>query len=448
MTTFISNRTSLVLAAATPASSGFGSGSDAGTFVDNVWTPGRDAAGLVNAASWATVPAGRWVRVGGSQMSALDAAIKSALPGWRDFGNWFQLVNESWGGLCVDQSSGTRMWWSGGGHGASSNNGLYRFDAFKMKWAVECLPTNPTGAPAWPTGYQGQGALYQAETLAQYDANPPPNYPYTNSVGIDEWQDGKPIARHTYNGMVYAPNLNRIFMSARRFWSYNLASGKWDYKRIENDVITRLDLERQGGHYDQEHKLGIWDEATNEYLCGSYGSFGVPSSFKLNWNSKNWGAWQIPMQSADYADARHGRDITMVGAGYAGGNVGTKAPPYVRYNLDSRTTTASGNVRFEGMTVADLCAPQGSQNYDAPCLCYIPPLRKYWFIQLTSFSSYTSRIFEIDPSTTPWTMRPLVQTGAQMSIHWVIGRKMAYLSALNAVMFINDGDSMMYLHKL
>src|SRR5690349_12742866 len=55
----------------TPPSFTWGTGTDTGTLAGNVWTPGRDATGLVNEVSWALVPKGRWIEVAGTPLTSL-----------------------------------------------------------------------------------------------------------------------------------------------------------------------------------------------------------------------------------------------------------------------------------------------------------------------------------------------------------------------------------------
>ena len=82
MATYYSTATSLLVQAPAALSSSFGSGSATGSFSADVWTPGFDANGVVNAASWNLVPPGRWIAIAGSELSALTGATLSGT----DFG--------------------------------------------------------------------------------------------------------------------------------------------------------------------------------------------------------------------------------------------------------------------------------------------------------------------------------------------------------------------------
>jgi hypothetical protein len=40
---------------------------------------------------------------------------------------------------CAMAPAGARCWFFGGGQSNSSNNGLCRFEAYRLKWAIECM---------------------------------------------------------------------------------------------------------------------------------------------------------------------------------------------------------------------------------------------------------------------------------------------------------------------
>lgn len=145
-------------------STGWGSGTDVGTISGGVWTPGRDAAGVINAASVATLTANRWYEVEGSRLDALQAEIEEAYPGYLDPGNdrWAGVTN-AWVGMAYDTRAGHErgLIGPGGGHAASANNGLYSIAITTMRYAVEILPTPSSvmspyyiGSTAWPLKYR------------------------------------------------------------------------------------------------------------------------------------------------------------------------------------------------------------------------------------------------------------------------------------------------------
>lgn len=453
---------------------GFGTDSNAGTYNAGTftWTPGRDGAGLVNAASWALVPTGTWVRIAGTRLDALDAPVKAALlpASWGDIsGTWHALIIESWGGFCVDYASGARMWWAGGGHGASANNGLYGFSAFKMSWYIEALPTVLSGNGAdWTNGIAGSGGLVtiQNATLAKYDAT---TLQLQNDTYGDEVQDGKPWARHWYRSMVYAPEINRIIGTHRRLWSYSLGSapmtGSWDYKCLAQGVMplrTRVvqiqsNLDPSEGVaqvgrsacMDPEHGQGMWDSVAGEYLISSYGSSGIPDSGRLKWSDKIWAAWSAPTINGDGADCMVGDLVVQLTAGAATNSQnGPQIPRYTVYNPRTRTATHSAvSVQFGDTTTVDEFYTSNSSNtYDGPSLVYDPVANRYYF--WTLMQANAMQAFEVNPTTTPWTLTKKTFTGAAPNPHKIMGRKMMLLTAANAIVFFNDGSTDAYLYKL
>ena len=102
---------------------GLGSGTATGTYASGTWTPGRDAAGTVNAVSWALVPLNTWVEVNGTRLDALDTAVLAAVPAFHDYGveGWTGVTND-WCGFAIDQP-GSRVWLTGGERAATSTGG-------------------------------------------------------------------------------------------------------------------------------------------------------------------------------------------------------------------------------------------------------------------------------------------------------------------------------------
>src|SRR5262245_47877092 len=124
-TRILSTPTTVSVFAAVPADN-WGSGTAVGTFAADVWTPGRDAGGVVNLVSWNLVPLNRWIEVAGTRLDSLDSVVKAAVPGWKDYGNssW-NGVTDAWNGMAWDERAGLERGWFAvcGGHSDSSNDG-------------------------------------------------------------------------------------------------------------------------------------------------------------------------------------------------------------------------------------------------------------------------------------------------------------------------------------
>ena len=409
----------------------------------DVWNPVRGADGSVTQASWASVPVNRWVQVAGTRLDGLDSVVKAAMPGWQDPGveRW-NGVTDAWNGMAVD-TAGSRMWLKGGGHSASGNNGIYRFDALKMAWAIEDMPSNTT---AWSTSYRSTGSAggtftYCGESHAAMNAKiAAGTLGAINDVFHDElpW-DGKPTSRHTYSSMVYVPQSNELVMVCRRLWRYSLTERRWNYKRLIRDTHS---LWMSG-----ENITTAYDEVAGEVIAASSGSEGVYRAAGYSLAANNWTNWSCPwnLYAGGCADVRVGRRWTLFHPPARPGSYNIQGR-YWEYNLDTRTVTTSGLVQYgAGLSQADF-APE-NWYYDGTAISYIPSLNRYWVF--TMMGSGSMQLLELDPTTSPWTLRRMApQTGNVPNPKKNLERKMHYLPALNAVLLCDSADRNLYLYRL
>jgi hypothetical protein len=421
---------------------------NAGSFANDVWTPGRDSAGLVTQASWALVPSGRWATVAGTRLDSLDAVVKNAVPGWRDYGSssWAG-VTDAWSGFAVD-TAGSRLWIMGGGHSNSTNNGVYRFDALRMQWDVESLPSDPTG---WSAAYKSSNNFSRnGDSDAQFIAS--------NAAGtlkpVNDWYadelpgDRKPTSRHTYSGMVFVPDTNELVVNYLRLWRFSLTTKSWVYKRLIRDLAVPLDSTTQAPYMDREGMIGIYDEASKEFLASSAGSWGLYRATGYNMAQNQWTNWTSPWNRYfDAADTRHGRRVVVVkppnrkttGSGWAG--------LYWDYDLDKRSVTASGQLQYADGLTQDSFANE-DWYYDGAALTYVPSRNTFWLFTLMATGAMA--LLEIDP-TTPggWTVRRAPNMVGKVPVpNSILKRKMIYLPALNAVILCATATQDMYLYKL
>jgi hypothetical protein len=442
MATLTSRPVNVVVQSASATATGWGSGNNAGTVVSDVWTPGRDAAGAVNAASWAAVPKDRWLQIADTRLDALDAVVKAAMPGWADPGveKW-NGVTDDWNGMAVD-TAGSRLWLTGGGHAGSANNGIYRFDAFKMAWAIEDLPSDTR---VWSDAYRNIGAAggtYTgcAESTAVMQAKQAAGtLQPINDVFWDElFWDGKPTSRHTYSSLVYAPESNELVMICRRLWRYSLTERRWHYKRQIRDVPT---LWMSG-----ENMVAIYDEARREVLVSAAGSEGVYRATGYSLTDNRWTDWSSPWNIyAGIADVRVGRRVVIVQPGATpGGGYGAQPTRYWEYDLDTRRLVTSGTAQLGDGLLASDYAP-ANWFYDSSAVTWIPSRYRYWFYTLMAGGM---TLLEIDPSTNPWTIRrPSGIVGRVPAPGKNLERKMIHLPALNAVLLCDQAAKDLYLYR-
>jgi hypothetical protein len=285
---------------------------DRGSFSGNIWIPGRDGSGTITRESWADLPIGRWYSASGSRLDALDSVVKARIPGWQDYGNgsngnkWDAVMN-SWSSMVADADK-DRAWIFGGGHGDSSNNGLYRFDAKKLQWEIEKLPSDTT---LWSQAYKNSngGGTFSVNPESQLEYQTKLASGTLSPINDVYWDeipgDHMPTSRHTYQSMVYMPDTNDIAMTARRFWRYDLDTGEWIYRRLINDTGSLW--------IDGEHGLTFYDEVTHEVLTSSAGSSGYYRALGYDTVANTWTSWSSPWNLYGSAvQSRNGRHITTL----------------------------------------------------------------------------------------------------------------------------------------
>lgn len=431
-----------------------GSGSDPGRFANDLWTPGRDASGMVNLSSLNLVPAGRWVEVADTRLDALDAVVKAAVPGWNDYGSsrW-NAVTHAWNGVAIDEAGGRAWWICCGGHADGSNNGIYRFDGFKMKYDVEHMPSDTR---LWSNGYKllqvaiGFSACPESSSaMADRGTQLSP----INDWFYDEvfWDSpaapangsvqpvGSPTARHVYSGVVYSPQTNELIMAVRRLWRYSLADGRWTYKRLPNDTPD--------SNFGEE-VIAVLDQTRQEIIVGAVGS-GGPYGGTFNLTTRTWTGYSPPWASWNYGgggDCRFGDFVTVIREPEDPAAGPYSSPgQYLLYNVTTRQTTATGRLVLSGgLSQSDFVAAQ-----DGCGLVYIPPLNRYWLVPKMKATGQIGWM-EVDPTTAPWTLRPLAPMGAVPSLsgtNTLIRRRMVWMPGLNAVVWLGSADKNISIYR-
>jgi hypothetical protein len=157
-------------------------------------------------------------------VSGGNVTMFSTLPGeWQVNGqpNGADMVFSAWSGGAAD-TVGLRMFVHGGGHFDSSNNGIYVYDFSG--------DTQPVGWSIAPNSLSALGAVTQST----------PTY-----------SDGKPAAVHSYNGMWYDRNLNRLYRfggsnfgpsgaGTSACFYYNFGTSSWVSFLTHSNVGTTL----------------------------------------------------------------------------------------------------------------------------------------------------------------------------------------------------------------
>jgi hypothetical protein len=428
----------------------WGAGSDTGSLVGDVWTPGRDANGVVNRASWDTVPTGRWIEVAGTRIDEqLTAAVQAVSSGWTLQQLWGanngSNLMQSWSGFAVDQAN-ARFWFLGGGHSDGYNNGLYRFDLYRMQWAIENPPTprSSMSAAYLANGSSTNNPEATATAAANFNANNPAGtttgtlVPATNGPMYDEIPvDLKPTARHSYQGLVYVPSIGTagsVLMHARRLWRYDIATGAWVLRRLVNDQARSTGGAAPNATgvieiHAAEASLALWDEVAGKVLCSASGSNGS-GAYAFDWSSQTW-ATSVAVYGLNFGDAavvRQGRTVVSLNAPAA---TGARAGRYWIHNLDAGTTTPGTDVQLGGgLTRANFQAADAF--YDGYGMVYVPAVNRYWV--WTRNSTGGMQALQLDPTTTPWTLSPLSFANASPIQERLAQGRIHWIEALNAVL--------------
>lgn len=438
-----------------PRNYGWGSGAETGTAptVGNgwLWTPGKDGAGLVNAASWALVPLNTWVQVSGSRLDSLDSVVKAAIPGWDDYGNsdWNGVTN-AWNGMAVDTSEqgNERAWLAcSGGHADSSNDGIYRFDLRKMVWAIQRLPMDTQywaqsykdGIPFGTTTNYGPAASYYGADQA-------------NALGVyaDEFFDGAypndplrsprtPTARHTYGSLVFARSLGgagKILMGCRRYWEYDLATDTW--------ALPKFPFGNQVGYngngelgYAGENMQAWWHEAGQRYyLCATqnygYGYTWSCAPGGVSWQNNGWyptGGYASMYTAQEFLDDNKIWTLLYDNSNNAQGKPATMRETTVSpYAVVDHAVTLGAS--FAGRTFAT------ASYWDGGGMTYVADQGR-WLCNI--LTQQDGDIFAWLDATT-WTLE-VASIGGVSGGPYLLENKIKYYPTLKAVLWVHTGTS-------
>lgn len=163
-------------------------------FLSTAWAGAADLLGSLPADSWYSHPGTR---------------LRNALYAGTGMGDPAAIV-DAWNGGAFD-SKGNRLFVWGGGMGNYKGNELYAFYLDSLKWTRITEPCLQFGC-AEPNGC------------------------------------GTPIVRHTYNGIAYLADVDRLFIhggayncegkgcALRDTWTFDLAAGKWQRMEPKGDI--------------------------------------------------------------------------------------------------------------------------------------------------------------------------------------------------------------------
>jgi hypothetical protein len=187
--------------------------------------PAFDEHGRLLESWWDSLPFDEWVEVLGT---APLSNITRLLPAdFHDFGVLgLAGVFHAWSGAAFDRTNG-KMFFNGGGHNDSSNNGLYELSLETMSWRVAMPPSRYTMADV-----QHSKAAWNATSekwLGWNQGYEPPD---------DFWKDGKPTANHTYRSIEWCEHNGQVMRAGQRhIWRIDPATGRF-FKGCAQNVIS------------------------------------------------------------------------------------------------------------------------------------------------------------------------------------------------------------------
>jgi len=188
---------------------------------------------------------GRWYAVPGSRLDQ-QAGVFPPMP--VPEGNPANIL-AAWSGAAYD-SKRERVLFHGGGHGDYAGNEVYALDVNSFRWSRLWGPS-----PYIP--------------------------PRQESEGRAEYPDGNPAAVHTYDGLNYLPDLDKLWRGGGSLWSgsgggtnatwmFDLASNRWQ-RMADSRVLgvsVASDYDPVTGHvfaYSDKNVLGEYDPKKNRW---------------------------------------------------------------------------------------------------------------------------------------------------------------------------------------
>ncbi|MBT8143113.1 MAG: hypothetical protein KJO55_00330, partial [Gammaproteobacteria bacterium] len=154
--------------------------------------PDIEAASEGAGANAPDLAAGRWYELCNTR---LDSVAPQPLPPGVE---GVSAVIDDWSGAVLDSRRSRLLVW-GGGHGGYAGNEIYAFDPATGSWSIIWGPTPLEQIPQGPQGF-------------------------------DEYPDGNPGSRHTYDNLVYDVANDALWSSDGSLWQTGKStSGTWSF---------------------------------------------------------------------------------------------------------------------------------------------------------------------------------------------------------------------------
>lgn len=326
---------------------------------------------------------GEWYEAPSTTLSTLDPCPTNNCS--YSGNTFFKSIMQSWGGATFDTLRNRLFVW-GGGHANYGGNDVYAFDVDDMEWVVLTEPSDP---------------------------------PADNA---EEASDGNPVSRHTYGGIQYAPNVDKVVAHAgSRFSDGGRTYATWFF---DQDTNT-WDRNPSDGTLDAFHSVVMAydpNDGTVIQLGADVGRFNPTTGVWTDYGDPNHSG-NTYLQYGCYDHTRE--EMILIG----------DSINRVQEKIDMTTYSAS-TITPSGDT--------GVFEYDYPGCVYVASTDKYY-----AWAGGQS-VYEITPST--WatsilSVAPGSDTPGAAQNNGTYGR-FAYVPQYNVFIAVNAVDQNVFFFKL
>ena len=331
---------------------------------------------------------GEWYEVPNSNVSAINPCPAnncnySGAPGQKS-------VILAWSGGAYDTKRDRLILW-GGGHGDYGGNEIYGFDVNTLKWIMLTKPS-------------------------------------TNIADGEVYPDGRPSSRHTYGGLLYLANVDKLWASNGSVWENGgCSTGTWMYDFSASPPESGWARQTD---YPGDAKCGAvsaYDPATG--LVWFNGKAGLqtfnPANMSSPWVQRNQEG-SVPLYMSGAIDVKR-QKLVMIGGGYA-----------FIHDISQSGTVARQNLAALGATEIE--------SANAPGLAYDPVSDR-----IVAWNGGAS-IYTLNMDTLVWERRAPASsntvTPPQVTAAGGTFGRFQYMPFYNAFIAVNATSENVYIYRL
>lgn len=305
----------------------------------------------------------------------------------------------AWSGGAFDTTRQRLVVW-GGGHADYAGNEVYVFDVESLQWSRLNDPSSLDGF------CDGSSCQPQAQVMP----------------------DGKPPSRHTYNGMVYVPSIDRLWSQGGSLWksgnatlltwTFDFVTQSWsqmsDAEDTSYSIVTAYDPVTQHVFHHGNDTLSEYDPVADEW------------TMRADWEAS------FPLGTTAAIDPGR-RKLVMIGRGYA-----------LIYDL-----TPSGPLVLESLVTSGATE---IVNGNAPGFVYDPAIDKFvaWSGE-PDIGLAPQDLFVLDLDSRVWSrISPAASNTVIPTVASSTGTfgRFQYLPARNAYVVVNHVDNNVFFYRL